>query len=65
MNQFDLLSRRNVLSRLGCGFGGLALGTLLRESSIVASAEPELSADFQPRAKAVIQLYNNLPELGD
>jgi len=57
MHQFDQLSRRDVLNRFGSGFGGLALGTLLSESLNAAVTNPKASPDFQPRAKAVIQLY--------
>ena len=57
MHQFEPLSRRDVLARLGSGFGGLALGTLLNESSSAAGTSANISPDFQPRAKAVIQLY--------
>ena len=50
------VSRRDALCQLGSGFGGLALNTLLIESANASS--PQVSAShFQPRAKAVIQLY--------
>ena len=57
MNHFDLPSRRDVLARLGSGFGGLALGTLLSESASAAGTGTNMSPDFKPQAKAVIQLY--------
>ena len=57
MKHFEPLSRRDVLARLGSGFGGLALGTLLNESSVAAGKNANISPDHQPQAKAVIQLY--------
>jgi hypothetical protein len=57
MNQLDLLSRRDVLNRFGSGFGGLALSTLLSESLNAATTTAKAAPDFQPKAKAVIQLY--------
>jgi hypothetical protein len=53
MNQFNLLSRRDALCRMGDGFGGLALASLMGGA---AQASPRAS-DHQPQAKAVIQLY--------
>jgi hypothetical protein len=52
------LTRREVLSRLGGGFGGLALAALLSEQGAEAShdAKPR-KPHFAPRAKAVIQLF--------
>src|SRR4051812_3310134 len=43
-------TRREALARLGGGFGGLALGSLLAEGG-----EPK--PHFAPRARAVIQLF--------
>jgi len=57
MNQLNLLSRRDVLNRFGSGFGGLALSTLLSESLNAATTTAKAAPDFQPKAKAVIQLY--------
>lgn len=54
MNRFRLLSRRDALRRMGDGFGGLVLGTMLRQSAAGSSSRPP---DHTPRAKAVIQLY--------
>lgn len=62
------LTRRHVLSRLGGGFGGLALGALLQEmAGNRAHALPDSAAGpfnllpkqphFPARAKAVIQLF--------
>jgi hypothetical protein len=59
-----MLTRREVLSRLGGGFGGLALGSLLQAAepahqgvdtprSPLAPKQPH----FAPKAKAVIQLF--------
>ena len=52
------LSRREWLSRAGCGFGGLALSALTTSESLAAgtSAEP-LQTHFPARAKRVIFLY--------
>jgi len=50
----DLLSRRDALQRMGDGFGGLVLGTLLNQSALGMSSRVP---DHTPRAKAVIQLY--------
>src|SRR5580693_3215428 len=50
--QCSLLNRREVLTRLGAGFGGLALGSLLR-----ASESPLGKPHFAPKATSVIQLF--------
>ncbi|MBP89594.1 MAG: hypothetical protein CMJ64_23270 [Planctomycetaceae bacterium] len=52
-----LLSRRDLLSQLGAGFGGLALGTLLNETAIANASAQASGPHFEPKAKAVIQLY--------
>lgn len=57
MNSCRLLSRRDALCRFGAGFGGLALSSLLSESLRAAGPASVRGPDFQPRAKAVIQLY--------
>ena len=57
MHPLQHFSRRESLQRFGSGFGGLALGTLLNEAAGGAETRSAASADFQPRAKAVIQLY--------
>ena len=52
------LSRRQAIERMGAGFGGLALATLLAEQS--AAAENPLSqrpAHFPPKVKRVIMLF--------
>jgi hypothetical protein len=61
------LTRREVLSRLGGGFGGLALAALLSEAShspILAASEAARLFDVRPKsphfpakARAVIQLF--------
>ena len=56
MQPVEMLSRRDALSRFGAGFGGLALGTLLSESSFATESQL-LKPHFQPKAKAIIQLY--------
>src|SRR5262245_7486400 len=56
------LTRREVLARLGGGFGGLVLSALLAESAVrgeTAKAydlKPK-APHFAPKAKAVIQLF--------
>jgi hypothetical protein len=57
-----LPSRREVLRRLGAGFGGLALGAVLAEDASRAASAGRYDLTpkqphFTPRAKAVIQLY--------
>jgi hypothetical protein len=49
--------RRDVLSRLGAGFGGVALASLLAEQSPAAHDVKERRPHFPARAKAVIQLF--------
>src|SRR5215208_6204052 len=57
-------SRREALSRLGGGFGGLALSALFAQAGIAVGSEA--AADYnvlpkpphhEPKAKAVIQLF--------
>jgi hypothetical protein len=60
-NMKRTISRREVLSRLGGGFGGLALASLL-EPHLRANAPRShdlraKSPHFPPRARAVIQLF--------
>jgi hypothetical protein len=57
-------SRREALSRLGAGFGGLALSTLFAEAGIAIGSEAPAeynvlpkSPHHAPMAKAVIQLF--------
>ena len=54
MGGHEFPSRREVITQLGAGFGGLALGTLLNGSSRNGLRAQTPSA---PRAKAIIQLY--------
>jgi len=56
MSQFNLVSRRAALRRLGDGFGGLALATMLGEAA-AASHQTVHAPHSLPKAKAVIQLY--------
>ena len=58
------ITRREVLSRLGSGFGGLALSALLGDSLRAAGLAESASYDCKPKpahfpgkAKAVIQLF--------
>ena len=57
MNPHQLVSRRESLQRSGSGFGGLALGTLLKDAVGAGQPQRPTSAHFQPRTNAVIQLY--------
>jgi hypothetical protein len=53
------VTRREVLTRLGAGFGGIALGSLLHASES-AVRNPQFAIEgphFTPRATAVIQLF--------
>src|SRR6266536_1510428 len=59
----DSLSRREVLARLGGGFGGLALAAVLGDSG-ASRADAPVRHDLRPRpphfpgkARAVIQLF--------
>ena len=58
------VSRREAISRIGSGFGGLALGALLGDFGHTASAAEGTTHNLlpkrphhQPRARAVIQLF--------
>src|SRR5262245_45318069 len=62
----DLLSRRELFSRLGTGAGALALAALLQEQAgaETAGARPKYSVaprppHLRPRAKRVIYLFQN------
>jgi hypothetical protein len=57
MNPLQPFSRRESLQRFGSGFGGLALGTILSEAVGADQPQTQTGAHFQPRARAVIQLY--------
>ena len=53
-------SRREVLKKLGAGFGGLALNTLLREDAVASKGIHNLTQrppGVRPRATSVIQLF--------
>src|SRR5262245_23263060 len=55
---FPGLTRREVLGRIGGGFGGLALSALLGKSSLqAADSLAARSPHFPPKARAVIQLF--------
>ncbi|MCH7688000.1 MAG: DUF1501 domain-containing protein, partial [Planctomycetes bacterium] len=57
MSQFNFVSRRDALRRLGDGFGGLALAAMMSESANAAERSSTRAPDSAPKAKAVIQLY--------
>jgi hypothetical protein len=53
-----VLTRREVLARIGGGFGGLALAALLGEAPLRAADDLGARAPhFAPKARAVIQLF--------
>jgi hypothetical protein len=54
----NTLTRREVLTRIGGGFGALALGSVLAEASATNPLAPK-SPHFAPRAKRVIFLFMN------
>ena len=52
------MNRRQFLGRLGGGLGSLALARLLDDEGLLAPARADhRSPDWQPRARAVIQLF--------
>ncbi len=55
------LSRREMIARSGMGFGTLALGDLLAESTSANRKSPleQQSPHFAPKAKRVIHLFMN------
>ena len=55
------VNRRDVLTRCGMGFGGLALGHLLSEGSLQAADNPMLPrpGQFPCKAKRIIHLFMN------
>ena len=57
MSQFNFVTRRDALRRLGDGFGGLALAAMMSESAPAAVRSSTRTPDSAPKAKAVIQLY--------
>ncbi|WP_298861495.1 DUF1501 domain-containing protein [uncultured Gimesia sp.] len=56
MSQFNFMSRRDALRRLGDGFGGLALASMLSEAAAATHSTAHVPHSV-PKAKAVIQLY--------
>ena len=58
MDQF-LLNRRQTLSNLACGFGGLAFGALAHRNSLAAESLSTSKFHHQPKAKRVIHLFMN------
>jgi len=56
------LTRRGLLSRVGMGFGSLALGNLLGGNASAAAISNPLelrSSQFQPKAKRVVHFFMN------
>jgi hypothetical protein len=53
------LSRREMLSRMGAGFAGIALAGMLAEDSVASASDPlaPRSPHFRPRATRVIMLF--------
>src|SRR5437870_10095878 len=58
---WNLITRRDLLTRSASGFAGIALGGMLLEDASRADAETTNASRFQfpPRAKAVIQLFQH------
>ncbi len=62
---FPLISRRDMLSRLGTGLGSLGLASVLGEQNRlvaedkIANPLPPRAPHFQPRAKRLIHLFMN------
>ncbi len=54
MSQLNPVSRRTLFSRSGLALGGMALGSLLQEST---AAAPNVMPHFEPTAKRVISLF--------
>ena len=63
LNMTDLLNRRDMFSRVGTGLTGIALSSLLADeanaSSKTAKNAPFQGPHFQPKATAVIQLFQH------
>src|SRR5437016_5534407 len=57
MTPMKQLSRREVLSTLGGGFGGLALASLLQADAPRSHDLRARQPHFEPKARAVIQLF--------
>lgn len=51
------ISRRQMLSQMGAGFGGLALSAMLAEQAKAASPLSPKQPHFEPRVKRVIMLF--------
>ena len=51
------LSRRHFLSRIGHGFSGIALASLLKNDGLLASSPAHASRIAPPRAKRVVQFF--------
>ena len=65
-NNAKLLSRREALYKSACGFGGMALSTMLASSAAGNTLDPDkrrqdpfaaLKSNYTPRAQSVIFLY--------
>lgn len=59
MNNLPPLSRRELLSRAGFGFGALAMGGLLQADAADMNPMAVRTPHFAPRAKRVIHLFMN------
>src|SRR5690349_16817781 len=55
-NHFGYRSRRELLQDVACGFGGLALASLLNGSASARAIDPRL-APIAPKAKRIIFLF--------
>ncbi|MCA9023689.1 MAG: DUF1501 domain-containing protein [Planctomycetaceae bacterium] len=53
----DLLSRREMFARTGCGIGSIALASMLAEDGLASAAMTTRATNFAPRAKNVIFLH--------
>ncbi len=55
------LTRRQMLSRIGMGFGGMALGQMFQNSAQAGIVNPLAirSSQFEPKAKRVVHLFMN------
>jgi Protein of unknown function (DUF1501) len=61
IRKFENLSRREMLSRSGAGFGWLALSSLLAQTGLASARNPlaPKTPHFIPKAKSVIWLFMN------
>ena len=57
--QAPAVTRRDMLRTCGCGFGGLALSSLLQQDLLAAQDNPlaPRAPHFAPRAKRIIFLH--------